>query len=231
MHKHVIGLDIGQARDYTAICAVRVELATKSEKTVFVKGHYEKHEEVEPVFHLGFLERLPLGMPFRQMMSRACEVSKKLDNAPIVADATGVGRPCIELLYEFGAPTVPVIITSGAHETLSDGYYKLPKANLITAAQIILQTRRITIPKKLPLASTFIRELDNFKVKTTAAGNDQFAAHRENEKDDMVLAVCLALWYASSNSPSTRENKLPGQEQEMLEYALSTITEDLWKID
>jgi hypothetical protein len=39
-----------------------------------------------------------------------------------------------------------------------------------------------------------IKELQNFKVKITAAANEIFEAWREGEHDDLLLAVAIAAW-------------------------------------
>jgi hypothetical protein len=44
-----------------------------------------------------------------------------------------------------------------------------------------------------------IEELLGFEYDTTAAGNQVFR-HREGEHDDLVLALCLALWDASKGA-------------------------------
>ncbi len=41
-----------------------------------------------------------------------------------------------------------------------------------------------------------VRELENFRVKITAAANETFGAWREGQHDDLVIAVALACWLA-----------------------------------
>jgi hypothetical protein len=38
------------------------------------------------------------------------------------------------------------------------------------------------------------RELQTFKIKMTAAGNETLESWRERDHDDLVLAVALAAW-------------------------------------
>jgi hypothetical protein len=45
-------------------------------------------------------------------------------------------------------------------------------------------------------AETLETELQNFRVKITAAANETFGAWRERDHDDLVLALALAVWHA-----------------------------------
>jgi hypothetical protein len=58
------------------------------------------------------------------------------------------------------------------------------------------QGRRLAIARELPEAAVLAKELLAFKVKITAAGNETFESWRERDKDDLVLAVALACWWA-----------------------------------
>ncbi len=40
-----------------------------------------------------------------------------------------------------------------------------------------------------------IKELQNFKIKFTRAGNDTYEAWRESDHDDLVLAAAMAAWF------------------------------------
>lgn len=53
---------------------------------------------------------------------------------------------------------------------------------------------RLKIAKALPEAPALINELQNFKMKTTPAGNDTYEAWRESDHDDLVLASAIACW-------------------------------------
>jgi hypothetical protein len=57
-----------------------------------------------------------------------------------------------------------------------------------------LQERCLQIAPALAHAETMEMELQNFRVKITAAANETFEAWRERDDDDLVLA--LAAWNA-----------------------------------
>jgi hypothetical protein len=90
-----------------------------------------------------------------------------------------------------------VTITGGQSITVAeDGSRHIPKKELVTCLQLLFQGRRLQIARSLPDAGILVRELDNFRVRITAAALETFGAWREGQHDDLVLAVALAAWFA-----------------------------------
>jgi hypothetical protein len=73
----------------------------------------------------------------------------------------------------------------------------VPKKELVTCLQLLLQQHRLAVASGLPDAEVLLRELQNFRVKITLAANETFGAWREGDHDDLVLAVAQACWHAS----------------------------------
>lgn len=61
---------------------------------------------------------------------------------------------------------------------------------------VVLSEQRIKVAATDPLAAILLAELRAFSVKTTATGSEQFAALRERDHDDIVMATALAVWVA-----------------------------------
>ena len=118
-------------------------------------------------------------------------------------DATGVGRPVVDLLRK--APTncnlLPAIITSGDRETRDGDYYRVPKKDLITGLQVLLQLGALRIAAGLQHGPTLVKEMQEMRVKVTSSGHEQFEAWREGTHDDLVFAVALACWAAKKMYP------------------------------
>jgi hypothetical protein len=111
-----------------------------------------------------------------------------------------VGRAVVDMLRGAAGWVVPVTITSGHAVTRADdGSYHVPKKELVTALQVVLQARRLHVARGLAEGPVLVRELQNFRVKITLAANETFGAWREGEHDDLVLAVALACWWAERN--------------------------------
>ena len=150
--------------------------------------------------------RFQLGTPYPRIVK---DVSALLnqpplrDNVTLVIDATGVGRPVWDLFTleaQRHYATVNVMITAGNATTHDEdtGDWHVPKRDLVSVTQVALQQKRLRFPdpKKLPVVDVLTHELTNFRVTISAAGNDSYAAWRERDHDDLVLALALALWHA-----------------------------------
>ena len=72
----------------------------------------------------------------------------------------------------------------------------MPKKELVTCLQVVLQARRLQIARGLLEAATLVRELQSFQVKITASAHETFGVWRDGQHDDLVLAVALACWWA-----------------------------------
>ncbi len=190
----VIGVDLGQKQDYTAVAVVE-----KIEPS-------EAGDAGKPLLHLRHLERYPLGTPYGDQMDRVAtlvgEVKRRndLDHPPqpeLVVDATGVGVGVVEMLKERGLKYRSVSITGGTSENHSSGAYHVPKRNLVSRAVAPFEGKRLKIARGMRLVPELVRELENFKVKVNVrTAHDSYEAWRESDHDDLVLALALACWWA-----------------------------------
>jgi hypothetical protein len=111
-------------------------------------------------------------------------------------DQTGVGRAVVDMISRSRprASIRPITITAG-HAAIADGAgWHVPKKELVGVLQVLLQTRRLQVARRLPMASVLAKELETFRVKITVNANETFEAWRERDHDDMVLAVAMAAW-------------------------------------
>lgn len=193
-------MDLGQARDYTAIAVLeRAETQGAFDPVQFA---YRK----ETSLRLRHLERMQLGTPYPAVAARAREVTRSGDLAgkcTLVVDATGVGRPVVDLLRraDLGCPLIGVTLTGGSGESTADGYYRAPKRDLIIGLQVLLQAGCLRIASRLEHGPTLAKEMSEMRVRTSSAGNEQYGAWREGQHDDLVLAVGLACWWAGKQYP------------------------------
>ena len=97
---------------------------------------------------------------------------------------------------------MPVIITGGAYESTGGGYHGVPKRDLVTGLQVLLQRGGLQIASGIPHGAPLAAEIAEMRVKVTAAGNMQFGAWREATHDDLALAVALACWGARKMYPN-----------------------------
>jgi hypothetical protein len=125
-----------------------------------------------------------------------------LADAPLIVDATGVGRGVVDLFRDayrdghLSRHPIPITITAGE----SASGLHVPKQDLVSRIQALLQSGRLLIAEALPLRAELERELEGFRAKTSAAGRTTYEALTERVHDDLVLALALALWHPGSRA-------------------------------
>jgi hypothetical protein len=180
--RYFLGLDLGQASDFTALCVVA------KVPRPGLRPHYAVRE----------LIRFPLGTPYTEIVPKVVDMTLNLSKecpTVLVLDATGVGRPVVDMFRE-RIKCAAITITAGSTDSYDEvnDVHRIPKKDLVGFLQVLLQDQRLKVAKSLPLADVLAKELLNFKVKITAAGNETFESWREKDHDDLVLALALACW-------------------------------------
>jgi hypothetical protein len=183
----MIGVDIGQKREPTAICVAELDERRNDRRRInhFVVRH---------------LERLPLGTSYPAVARRLSEVSggirKKIHRRPsLYVDATGIGQPIIDLLREetnnLGSIT-PVYFTHGDQRSHERGEIRLGKAYLVSSLQALLQTARLHLPRTEE-SERLAQELLEYEIKVDENANERYGAFRVGTHDDLVTALGLAV--------------------------------------
>ena len=205
MSPFIVGLDLGQAGDYTALA-------------VLEKAWPERNGTRTAHYAVRHLERVPLGTSYPAVVGRVGERVRALRDLDVslalVVDQTGVGRPVVDLLRQAGLPCrlVSIMITAGQAVTrveekvrwVTEVGFHVPKRDLVGCLAVLLQSERLRVAQELPEAQLLVQELLNFRVKISLAGRDTFGAGeawRDGAHDDLVLAVALAAWYGE-NAPA-----------------------------
>ncbi len=216
----VIGIDLGQARDYTAIAILeRIEELT---------GEAAKGRWLTQVrFEMPHLERPPLGTSYPAIIARIKDLIARLpahERLKIVVDRTGVGRPVVDLMRAAKLQIIPITITAGGNVSGGAfGGYNVPKKELVSNLAIVFQSKRLKIARALPEAPVLIEELRNFRLKITTAGSEPYEAWRESDHDDLVLAAAMAAWYGEKRLRSIL--KLPPMPRAPVETRQPTLDE------
>lgn len=184
-----VGLDLGQQQDPSAVAVV--------ERDEHLKGWTPSEFRC---MRVQYLERMPLGTPYSQVVARVREIVRRPEMAgcKLVVDATGVGRPVVELLRSAHLPcwVTAVTITGGDAAHGSDSEWHVPKKDLLTGLLVLLEEGQLKIPRDLKEARTLLKELSEIQVKHRAGGRVQMGAEGSGQHDDLVLAVALACWRA-----------------------------------
>lgn len=180
MPNFIIGLDLGQSKDYTAMTII---------EKLGVESPYN--------YHLRYLKRFPLGTAYPTIVD---EVKVTTDHSEIgkefklAVDKTGVGAPVVDMLKRAGLRPYEIIIHGGEAVTRDGREIRIPKRDLISNLQVLFQSGRLKIAERIPDGQLLVKELLNFKVKISTSGHDSYEAWREGVHDDLVLSVAMAVW-------------------------------------
>jgi hypothetical protein len=196
--EHVLGLDLGQSSDPSALTVTRKRVP------VWNRGVHGP-ERGDARYAVVWIERFDLGTPYTDVVQKVAAVQAAPQtghNPPLVMDATGIGAPVVDQFHEEGLEPVEIVFTSGREPTVDRSglggtpKYGVPKRDLATLVQSLLQSRRLQIAEGLDGADVLVREMKSFRVKMTDAGHARFEHATESETDDVLLSLACALWYA-----------------------------------
>jgi hypothetical protein len=225
----LVGLDLGQSRDPSAIVVVeavdwapppppppaeQVPAPAPQRKRRFLltgPAHAETcsvaipgREPAPPPpppqpserrYHVRHCERPRLGTPYPVVVERVAEILRALDGTQtLIVDATGVGRPVVDLFEAARIYPVAVTLTSGETAVQDGSRFRVPKRDIVTTVEVLLQERRLKISREAPGCGALVDELLSFRASITAQGRDTFGADGTSH-DDLVIALALAVWY------------------------------------
>jgi hypothetical protein len=197
-----VGLDLGQAADYTALAVVH-SVHTQTPDGKAAKG-----------LHLRHLERYPLKTPYPEIVEEVAALVRDEKLSPteydpsrgrysskppaLVVDNTGVGVAVTDLLKGKRLRFTPVTITGGDTAHRVKGNWRVPKRDLVAALEVPFHTGELRVAEGLTLWSALREELLNFRRKINLkTAHDSYEHWRETDHDDLVLATALACWQAT----------------------------------
>jgi hypothetical protein len=207
-----IGVELGQVSDVTAIAVVQSltlrflrseEIRTNnwvSVQPVYQGPDGKEVRDHPPVnFALRHLERIPAGMSYPEIVSRVESLHAQLEKPAVILDATGVGKAAVELFRRSDFNLSVFTLMAGDQMVQDGSSYRIPKRDVISTTQVLLQTGRLKIARSLPHAALLARELVNFRFRVTSKGPEDALDWREGPDDDLVLALAIAAWEAERN--------------------------------
>src|SRR5690606_30750036 len=198
-----VGIDIGQASDPTAFCAVEAVRWHKTAEFAKLNLPSEVDEEKpKDELRIRALQRLPLGLGYIEQCQIIADLLSEpsLASAGVFLEAPGVGKPNSDLFLRAGVRHTPIWITGGRDEQSHGAGFTVPKLILVSRLQAALHSSELRIAKALPEAAAFTRELQEFRASWTEAGHLRFGA-RQGAHDDLVLAAALAVYGAARPRP------------------------------
>jgi hypothetical protein len=197
-----VGLDLGQKRDFSAVAVVEREERMAA-------GWSPRASGLLTVRHL---ERMQLGTSYKCVTERVCAIMrnpKMAGQSRLVVDATGLGAPVVEMLQGagMGGRMTAVTITGGEEAHGSGERWSVPKKDLLTGVEVMLESGDLVISQHLRDAEVLVRELEGMRL--AGAGKGKLLAEG-SEHDDLALALALACWRARRARNGFGTCRLPG---------------------
>ena len=206
---YFLGVDLGQSNDFTALAVLDktvpyVEISREMEHKG-VRYLQPGRQAQPPVYACPLLERVPRETPYPEIVDRVHAMMHRrplVGSTRLVVDATGVGRPVVDMLRRRRLDPIAITITGGDAVSRDGSGFRVPKRDLVGVLQVLLQTQRLKFASGLPSLSAVVQELLAFRVTLSPGGHDSYAAHRESDHDDLVLALAVAAWYGERERPA-----------------------------
>jgi len=194
-----VGLDLGQKRDFSALAVVE-----RVDARLAWMGP-------APPLGVRYLERMELGTPYPDVVARVCEIlqdPKMLGQSHLVVDATGVGAPVMDLLRRarIRANITAVTITGGDRAHSHGDQWHVPKQELLTGLESLMECGELRIAGKLREAGRLVKEFESMQVEARVNGRWKI----QGDHDDLVLALSLACWRAKRPQNGFGSRRLPG---------------------
>jgi hypothetical protein len=229
--RYSVGVDLGQANDPTAVAVLEKVMVPPRDAMFSPVGQHPGNRLVEGdvVYDLVYLKRPKLGTPYdtiaKKVADLVCELEPQgafgeLGQVTLSCDGTGVGRAVVDMLdtefkrrgttsksmprVDFRRVSVTGSQTTLKRPTRTDGYWSVPKKDLVFPAVAAFQQGKIRIGK-VKDREQLVHELKTYRRTTNiATGNMAFEPWRESEHDDLLFATCLALWGWQQRRGQTR---------------------------
>ena len=174
--KFIIGLDLGQTNDYTALLILErsqettTEFITTTKDPMITRSDWREKTTVnDAVYHCRHIERLQLGTSYPAVVDRVRSLVERPEiggQYMLVVDQTGVGRPVFDLITKAGLTALGVTITGGdAVQFVSRTEARVAKRILVSTLQAVIQTKRIQFAAGMANVDTLQKEMLDFRVK------------------------------------------------------------------
>jgi len=221
---YLVGLDLGTRHDYTALSVLQQHILPGSRTAAMLADQYDpvqvssEHEYAYDLIELSrwrgegysvVIPKLRALLPtlrqagFQQQWDTGRPAQYE-PNITILVDHTGVGIAIVEEIRNAGIPCQGITITGGDLITNDGDDWRVPKRELVSRTQVLLETKRLKIASTLPPAATLVAEFDNFRSKKAVlTGHDSYGAGqdwREGNHDDLVLSVAMAAWFGEHHA-------------------------------
>ena len=183
--KFYLGLDLGQRRDYTALVVIEKEFKPYW-GIDWITARLGETGTTRVMVRV--IERIRLGTPYPEIIDwlRSIAVHPEMrEGATLTVDATGVGVPVVDMIRaaKLGFRLVPMMITGGYGASFHNGVHSVPRSELLTNLQLMIQRKEFEIARSCTQAEVLQNELRHLQIDG-----------KQTEHDDLAVALAMACW-------------------------------------
>ena len=201
-----IGLDLGELRDFAALCALERIRIGKEDRLEVRTLHRWKNGTKYPDIVRDVVKALQSPLFQRDTRWPSGHVEREFLPRTLVVDRAGVGLPIVELFQKAAPADVPLLaVYVHAGKTVTEpihGFLNVPKRDLIYASVAAFQTKKLSIASTLAHAPALVEELHNFRRKVSETGRGTYESGRHY---DLVFALSLSVWCARRDRQDLEE--------------------------
>ena len=190
----LIAVDLGQARDHTALAVVEYALVPRHRRdpVYFTWLHDMK-------LRLRWLAEFPLDASYADLapiLNRLLAHPEVEGRAQILLDATG-NRPFYDQLraHHRKLPIKGIQITAGAQVSQSGDLLNMPKQDLVLTLESLLRQGHLQIAADCPEVDKLVKQLHAFERIRLPSGRYAYTG-KSSGCDDLVMALAMAVGYA-----------------------------------
>jgi hypothetical protein len=206
---YVLGVDLGQGQDHSATALLEAIEQHPEDVTCRVgrpdderTGRREVRLTTSPQLRCHHVHRFPLDLPYPDLVQYLVDLITRVrqkGRVDVVIDNGGPGRVVGDMLVTRGIYPVRIAIvgTGEAHQTALDRL-SVSQGELIHTTVKLSQQGILKLAPKLKGLAMIKDELQKFAVKVSLRGHETFGNFVPGSHDDLIFALSLACWYASS---------------------------------
>jgi hypothetical protein len=203
MMRYLIGVDIGQMVDFTALAIVeRVAPPAGPPPHPHEVGQFPVPPAAPARYIVHHLQRFELRTPYPHIVNRIVELLHRPELAgqpmALLLDTTSVGRAILDMFKHANVRPQAITIHGGSKITNEGLEWHVPKKALVFALTSLAQARpvRLALGDQLPFAADVRREMQSFTAKINPeTSHESFLAWREADHDDLLLSLAMACWW------------------------------------
>jgi hypothetical protein len=222
MHEHIVSWDI--AKKYDRLAGLIFQRVPE-----LIHDPDGKSRGIEYLNMLHIQQHV--GMPYPKIGQTIVDLQNhKLlrGNSVLLIDQTGVGEAAVDIVRDKGANPYGIIISSGqkpnpiyapAPQVFKGSQalmqriiigWTVPRNDLVTAGQVILQQGRLRIDPRIAGADAFREQLEAFRknIKT-----NRYEAEEDSIHDDLVFAYLMAAWWLLQTKQDESRFDVPARNQ------------------